>query len=338
MGLPLRETGLAMGRRSLDTSDGASRSRRGWSAWILFVTAVSFAVAVPSWAAEPIATAVAVHPDAFGLLDGNQVTVLRGADLYEGQTITTSSTGQVQIVFADGTHLLMGPDSQLVIERYLMRDPATVGDLTVNALGGTFRWISGSSPSDSYHVTTPTGTIGFRGTAVDITVFPGLGRADFMVLKGIVDGCTPDGACLTLEQACTVASLGETPLFIDDEELRQAFAQIEFPYSGLQRGIARPFRVEGAEDCLQPLTTPAQVPVVHQVPPEDLPPIPPPPANNPGTTPTNTPPVSGGTPPPTGTTTTGNTHNNNGLGNGGEGDEGATETGNPGVGNGHNPH
>ena len=111
---------------------------------------------------ESLGAAVAVIPNAVGELGGEQVTIIRGTQLFEGQTITTEPNGEVQLVFVDDTRMVIGPNSALQIERYLLRDPTSFGQLAVNALGGTFRFISDNSPSEAYSVNTPGGTIGVR--------------------------------------------------------------------------------------------------------------------------------------------------------------------------------
>ena len=115
--------------------------------------------AIPQ-ATNPIAQAVGVRPAATGQLGGTEVTLVAGAALYEGQVIATNASGEVQIVFADDTRMVIGPNSILVIESILMRNQNTVSNFAVNALGGTFRFITGNSPSETYTINTPTGTIG----------------------------------------------------------------------------------------------------------------------------------------------------------------------------------
>src|SRR5690349_1740735 len=129
-------------------------------------------MAAPAMAAgEPaIAKAVDVRPEASGLYAGATVVLSAQDDLFEGQTITTGPQGQVQIVFADDTHMVVGPGSSLIIEKYLMRNGGTASAFAVSALGGTFRFITGKSAKNVYKIDTPTGTIGVRGTKFDFTV------------------------------------------------------------------------------------------------------------------------------------------------------------------------
>src|ERR1044072_4604833 len=86
-------------------------------------------------AGEPaIAKAVDVRPEATGLLAGSTIVLSAEDDLYEGQKITTGAQGQVQIVFADDTHMVVGPGSSLVIEKYMMRKGGTASQFALRAL------------------------------------------------------------------------------------------------------------------------------------------------------------------------------------------------------------
>ncbi|TGV72847.1 hypothetical protein EN788_72790, partial [Mesorhizobium sp. M2D.F.Ca.ET.145.01.1.1] len=80
------------------------------------------------------------------------------------ERISTSNSGLGQFVFLDGTKLAVGWGSSVVIDKYIFNDDNSVKKLTIRAAKGTFRWISGSSPSSAYQIVTPAGTIGVRGT------------------------------------------------------------------------------------------------------------------------------------------------------------------------------
>ena len=55
----------------------------------------------PALSVESLGAAVAVIPNAVGELGGEQVTIIKGTQLFEGQTITTEPNGEVQLVFVD---------------------------------------------------------------------------------------------------------------------------------------------------------------------------------------------------------------------------------------------
>jgi hypothetical protein len=158
-------------------------------------------------AAEGIATAVAVRPQATGLLNGSTIVLNAADDLFEGQKIVTGAQGQVQIVFADDTHMVVGPGSSLVIDKYLMRNGGTASALAVSALGGTFRFITGKSNKNAYKIDTPTGTIGVRGTKFDLTVTTR--KTNVLLFEGEVTYCPNTGSCESVKGSCEIG-LGES--------------------------------------------------------------------------------------------------------------------------------
>jgi hypothetical protein len=266
-------------------------ARRAFAALAALIVLVGL-TAPPAQAAVALGTAVGVLPAAVAQLGGQEVTILLGDQLFEGQTIVTSPVGEVQVVFVDDTRMVIGPNSSLVIERILMRDATSFSSLVTNALGGTFRFITGSSPHSAYQMNTPAGTIAVRGTAYDLTVEPFLRRVDVMVYLGGVELCPPAGRCVILEQRCAVGNLvAAGASIIRSENLRMEVAATLFPYLPdlIQAGLLEDFRVADAADCgdrqqaQAPETPPAVVPVEAVIVPVVLPPIPvePPPASDP---------------------------------------------------------
>ena len=157
-------------------------------------------------AASAAGTAVGVDPDAEARGNGTRTLVV-GSDVFIGDRIVTDARGLVQILFDDKTRLVVGPRSSLVIEDYLIRNDGSAGRLAVNALGGTFRFISGNSPKNRYLIKTPTGQIGVRGTAFDLAV---LSRsiAYLLHLEGTTISCANNGECETARRRCDVVAIG----------------------------------------------------------------------------------------------------------------------------------
>jgi hypothetical protein len=275
-------------------------------------------------AATSLGQAVAVVPSVSGHGTTGDVTILTGADLYEGETISTREGGQVQIVFTDDTHMVIGPGSEVVIERYLMRNQNTVSDFAVKAVGGTFRWITGDSPKSAYKISTPTGTIGIRGTEFDFWVKKASGETGLLLYGGAVNMCGFTGGCVSIKNRCSMAIMGDgKPTHLLDDKQRSKSVGSNLPYVLSQSRLKRDFHVMAPSACLakvDPVTT-GSVPLLFQkilVPPTQTPPpvLPPPDTPPPVQDP---PPVDGG-------------HNNNGYGNGsdpGDGGGGVTEPANP---------
>ncbi len=223
-----------------------------WGKWAAPLGAVlGLLMAVPAVAAagDPaIAKAVDVRPEATGLYNGGTVVLSAQDDLFEGQTITTGAQGQVQIVFADDTHMVVGPGSSLIIQKYLMRNGGTASAFAVSALGGTFRFITGKSSKSAYKIDTPTGTIGVRGTKFDFTVTKK--KTDIVLFDGEVTYCPDSGGCKSVKGKCDVG-LGEA----SDAEIvgkgssGHASATSNFIYVKSQRSLKSDFKVSGAGEC-----------------------------------------------------------------------------------------
>jgi hypothetical protein len=226
------------------------RARRMAGAAALVAMALATGTA-PAVAQDPLGTAVAVRPTAQGELGGTRVTLVDGNALFQGQTIATDTTGEVQILFADNTRMVVGPNSTLIIETYLLQNANTVANLTVNALGGSFRFISGNSPPQNYNINTPTGTIGMRGTQLDFTVDPVEGLVYIIVYEGQVFFCNLAGVCVDLEARCQVGVMGNALAeVIAQQRPRFAISRAEFMYAVSQWRLLDPFQVEDPRECL----------------------------------------------------------------------------------------
>jgi hypothetical protein len=233
---------------------GLSLRGRNWqqkSVWAL-VAAVLFSLGLlgPALADAPMGTAVAVRQDA-SLVGAKQVTLLQGSDLFEGQTIKTGPVGEVQVIFADDTHLVVGPNSALIIEKYLMRADGTAGKFAVNALAGTFRFLTGNSEKSAYQIITPTGTLGVRGTKFDFTVDPRTGQTKVVLFEGQVFLCARSKDCVTISERCSVGAVNtprDAELFDRKSEKRE-IANADFRYVESQQSLKTEFRVRKPSEC-----------------------------------------------------------------------------------------
>ncbi|HQZ11392.1 MAG TPA: FecR domain-containing protein [Devosia sp.] len=218
--------------------------------------AVLTALAVPALAANPTGKALGVDPDARTESSRAARTLVVGDDVFIGDRIVTDAKGLVQIMFSDDTKLVVGPHSALLIEDYLLRDNGRGGKLAINALSGTFRFITGGSAKNKYAIETPTGTIGVRGTAFDFFVTPQ--NTYILQLHGTSIDCpnaTPND-CAVLESACQMGILDPQKFEVlkHTDELtgdQRAEAKEMFRLAFSQGDLMRQFRVAGAERCLR---------------------------------------------------------------------------------------
>jgi hypothetical protein len=128
-----------------------------FSAALIAASLAGGAIAQPSG----VVLAVVQKSEADGTT-GRRVLVTE-APVYSGDRIITGPTGEAQVKFRDETKLVVGPNSTMVIDAFVFSDQATARQISINAVKGAFRFITGKSPKDVYSITTPTATIGVRG-------------------------------------------------------------------------------------------------------------------------------------------------------------------------------
>jgi hypothetical protein len=228
-----------------------SAGRFGAILGILLMTAA----ALPALGAAgdaSIAKAVAVRPEATGVFNGATTVILAEDELYQGQKIATGARGEVQIVFADDTHLVIGAGSSLVIDKYLMRNGGTASSFAINALGGTFRFITGNSPKSAYKITTPTGTLAVRGTKFDFSVSKKKGKikTTVVVFEGEVKLCPNTGSCESVGRKCQIGvAEGSSATLINSGESARASAASDLPYVSSQGSLRNDFKIKSAGSC-----------------------------------------------------------------------------------------
>src|SRR6185312_12344702 len=144
-------------------------------------------------------------PQALTILDHVQRPLFVGTDVFIGQVVNTGEQGQVEVHFADDTRLVIGPNSSLVIEDYLLRNDGSAGKFAIDALGGTFRFLTGNAAKDRYRISTPTGTIGIRGTEFDFLVTPI--ATTVLLYSGMTRLCAFSGRCTNIADACQIGQV-----------------------------------------------------------------------------------------------------------------------------------
>jgi hypothetical protein len=146
---------------------------------------------MPNAFAAKIGNVVAVvgEPKADGP-NGDRILVA-GSAVFENDTVHVTA-GNAQILLDDGTRLVVGPASALVLDKFVMRNGASKAErVSVKALRGTYRFITGRSPKSAYRITTLNATIGIRGTGFDYWVKKKTGAVVLngaVVLKGLRGG------------------------------------------------------------------------------------------------------------------------------------------------------
>ncbi len=201
--------------------------------------------------AEPIAKVVAVigAPSASGPSGSRKLAP--DSPIFENDRIVVSS-GNAQILFVDGTKLVVGPGSTLLISKVLMRGSGnTAQDLSIKALRGTFRFITGKSPKSAYDIQTANATIGIRGTSFDFWVKRATGVA---LLQGRVRLCGKGGgkACVDLNPNCEVGTTEKGTAKKLTGQSRLQVLRANLPYVFNQGQLRADFKLN-VSACNQPL-------------------------------------------------------------------------------------
>lgn len=92
-----------------------------------------------------------------------------GEPVYIGDTVSTDSQGTLQILLMDETIFTIGPNSAIVIDKFIYDPASESGQINAKVVKGVFRFVTGKiarkKPSDM-KVDLPSGSIGVRGTIV----------------------------------------------------------------------------------------------------------------------------------------------------------------------------
>ena len=174
----------------------------------------------------------------------------KSEDIFFLDRISTNSTGVGEFEFSDGTKLAVGPSASLVVDKFIFRNKSTFQKLSLSAARGTFRWISGHSPSSAYQIRTPLGTMGIRGTAFDVTIRNG--RVYVALITGSAKFCA-GSTCRTLNRSCDyIVADGRKisePERVATASSKQVSAAQIFPYLANPKKLSSRFRVGGG-NCL----------------------------------------------------------------------------------------
>lgn len=198
-----------------------------------------------SEAATADGTVVAVVQSAE--VDGQtgKLVLMPEAQVFSGDRIITGTVGQAQVKFRDETKLVVGPNSMLVVDEFVFSDGGDVRSFSINAVRGAFRFITGNGPKDAYTITTPTATIGVRGTEFDFNI-DAVGATSVAVFEGTTRVCDKRRrTCIEQNAGCGIIAVapGEDPRMID-EAFERARLQRDFRYIRTQRSLIAEFRVD----------------------------------------------------------------------------------------------
>ena len=199
----------------------------------------------PARAVEPSGSIMGVQPAAAasGII-GRRILEVTGP-IFMGDRVETGAAGEAQIKFRDDTRLVVGPNSLMTIDRFVFSDDDTVRQISMKAAKGAFRFITGNSRKQAYSISTPSSTIGIRGTRFDFAVRPN-GETIFALFEGQARLCDRAGRCMDVRPGCAmvVAPPRGGIRGVEAGPDKAALLAAMFPYVVSQARLRPEFRVD----------------------------------------------------------------------------------------------
>lgn len=217
---------------------------------LLLLAAVLVLRAAPADAVE--GRVVAVQQNATVTTAQGRERLIAGSSVLVGDVIDTGPGGSAQLVFGDDTKIAVGPNARFeVVEALFNRGGSS--RFTVTALRGSFRFISGRSPSSSYSINTPTATIGIRGTAFDFAA-GGRRGTDVLLLQGAVQICGGSCAVVSAIDSVTNVGSGGQPEAVPPGPLLDSLLQSRFHFQANPDQLTPEFNVAATRGSRSPST------------------------------------------------------------------------------------
>jgi hypothetical protein len=131
-----------------------------------------------------------------GNFEGEIRTLALEDDVYHNELITTEKDSATKLTSLDETTLTLGPDSSVVLDRFVYDPDPSRASFVMTATQGIFRFASGKLPKNAYRLHTPAATIGIRGTVLDLAIEPARrSGAEAVVKIGLQEGEATIGDC-----------------------------------------------------------------------------------------------------------------------------------------------
>lgn len=122
-------------------------------------------------AAQKAGNVKVIKGDVTATLENETRNLSKGDAIFSNDKITTEKGAIIELAFVDDSKFLLGPDSQMSIDKFNYKKNSTSNSFSSRLLKGSFRFVTGLIARyrpDSMAVNTPVATIGIRGTTVAV--------------------------------------------------------------------------------------------------------------------------------------------------------------------------
>ena len=122
-----------------------------------------------------------------------------GDIVHSNEVITTAANSDGKFQLLDDTTIAVGPNATITLDRFVFNSGTSGADVAITALKGSFRFLSGTTPDTGYRLTTPTSTVGIRGTEFEVFVDDN-GETAIALISGEVEMCSQSRNCERLAE------------------------------------------------------------------------------------------------------------------------------------------
>ena len=102
--------------------------------------------------------------------DGKRYLFHAGDPLILNAHVITGSNGHVQFLLLDETVVTLGPNSDMVMDKYVYDPDTHEGTIAARLRKGVFRFVSGHMASREPELRVPSGALGHRGTEYEVSL------------------------------------------------------------------------------------------------------------------------------------------------------------------------
>jgi hypothetical protein len=129
--------------------------------------------------------------------------------IFSAERVDTGAEASTALNFLDNTRLQVGPNSSVVLDRFIYDPDRHTGAAAISFTRGLFRFVTGEMKNkDGFDLRTPSATLGIRGTRFIVFVAAD-GRSDISVIEGEVVVRSCDGVIHIVDANESVTVAGD---------------------------------------------------------------------------------------------------------------------------------
>jgi FecR protein len=137
---------------------------------VITMTSLLALCAGSAFAVEKVGSTVSAQQTIEGQGAVGDRTIATADPIYRDERLRANQTGLGQFELGDGTKLVLGRNAQITVDKFVTGGGGRPAEIALNAVAGSFRFITGHLDKNAYRILTPQGTIGVRGTAFEGTI------------------------------------------------------------------------------------------------------------------------------------------------------------------------